>query len=149
MKKAALLIFLLSIIPFTLLSAQEKKDDWRQRFMAEKIAFITSEVSLTPQEAETFWPVYNQFSEKREDALRKVGHSFHALEVAVGEGKQGKALSSLLNDYTEAVENSHKWEQEAADAFRKVLSEEKVAKLFIAEELFRRNQIKRLNRPHN
>ena len=37
-------------------------DGWRERVRSQKIAFITSEVGLTPQEAEKFWPVYNPVS---------------------------------------------------------------------------------------
>ena len=32
-----------------------------------KIGFITNRLNLTPQQAEKFWPVYNQFEEKREN----------------------------------------------------------------------------------
>ena len=39
---------------------QGGKNDWREKIKAEKVAFLTTRMDLTPQEAEKFWPVYNQ-----------------------------------------------------------------------------------------
>ena len=36
-----------------------------EKFKAEKIAYITNALSLTPKEAEVFWPVYNEFEGKK------------------------------------------------------------------------------------
>ena len=45
----------------SVLSAQsQNKEDWKERLMSEKIAFLTAELNITPQEAQVFWPVYNQ-----------------------------------------------------------------------------------------
>lgn len=147
MKKTALILCLLAMMPVMNIFAQEKgSGDWKQRMMSEKIAYITVELSLTPSEAEVFWPVYNQYSEKRDQAFRQVGVSFWKLEKALEEGKTDKALSSCLDEYVDALENSRKYEADAADSFRKVLPEIKVVKLFIAEEQFRRRQISKLHR---
>ena len=39
------------------------------KIKAEKIAFITAELELTPAEAEKFWPVYNKMAGEQKDAL--------------------------------------------------------------------------------
>ena len=36
----------------------EAKEDWKEKIQSEKIAFLTLEIGLTPQEAQVFWPVY-------------------------------------------------------------------------------------------
>ena len=43
---------------------QRCEEDWKERIMSEKIAFLTVEVGLTPEEAQVFWPVYNQVDRK-------------------------------------------------------------------------------------
>ena len=44
------------------LSAQPNKDDNRgDRIESLRIAFISRELNLTPEEAEKFWPIYNEF----------------------------------------------------------------------------------------
>lgn len=39
----------------------------QEKIKAARIAFITERLGLTPAEAEKFWPVYREFSLKRED----------------------------------------------------------------------------------
>lgn len=41
--------------------AQESRAQRFERIEAEKIAFITKELNLTPSEAQKFFPVYNQY----------------------------------------------------------------------------------------
>jgi hypothetical protein len=46
------------------------------KFKAKKIAYITDAINLTPAEAEKFWPVYNEFEQKRFSLMEE----HHALE---------------------------------------------------------------------
>ena len=41
-----------------------------ERVQALKVAFITKALNLTSAEAEKFWPIYNEFQDKR-DVVRK------------------------------------------------------------------------------
>lgn len=58
--KTKILVFTLLLLP-TLLWAQRRTDEATiEMIKTKKIAFITEKVGLTSQEAEKFWPVYNQ-----------------------------------------------------------------------------------------
>src|SRR6187402_1009585 len=37
----------------------------RSKIQAARVAYITDQLALTPEEAEKFWPIYREFSEKR------------------------------------------------------------------------------------
>ena len=121
---------------------QKKGNDWREKVRAEQVAFITSELDLTESEAQSFWPVYNEVQKQRRDAFRASGEAFKNLK----EGLDGKDVSALLNKYLEAKKACDKVEEEAVARFKKVLPVEKVAKLLLAEENFRHQQIGRLQR---
>lgn len=41
-----------------------RKQDRKERIKALKIAYMTSELNLTPDESMKFWPVYNEFQDK-------------------------------------------------------------------------------------
>jgi hypothetical protein len=59
-----LLVLLLSVNFY----AQEKNSaEKREQIHALKIAFISNNLSLTANEAEKFWPIYNAFEEKQYD----------------------------------------------------------------------------------
>lgn len=43
----------------------------QEKIKAARIAFITERLGLTPAEAEKFWPVYREFSTKRQEIKRE------------------------------------------------------------------------------
>jgi len=123
-------------------SAQPKDNSWKDRMMAEKIAFITAEVNLTPEEAQVFWPVYNRQDQLREEAMKAVLDSYRELCEDLSSDKKA---TKAIDKYIAALENRNKLETEAIKQYRTVLSEEKVGTLLVAEEKFRRTQIRRLH----
>ena len=124
--------------------AQNHHEDWRQKMQCEKIAFITTETGITPEEAQAFWPVYNKVGKERDEAMHEVFESYKALEQAIEENKSAKEIGTLLDKYLKAQEEQRKLDNKVADEYKKVLPVEKVAKVFIAEEKFRRQHIRRL-----
>ena len=121
---------------------QEKKSghDWRERVRAEQVAFITSELDLSESEAQAFWPVYNDIQKQRREAFKATGEAYKALQDGVDE----KDVANLLDKYMAARKAGEKIEADAVARYKKVLPVSKVAKLLLAEEKFRQNQIHRL-----
>src|SRR5690606_15824345 len=59
---------------FLLLSATvHSQENKYEKIKALKTAYITEQLTLTPSEAEKFWPIYNSFDEKYHD-LRHQKH---------------------------------------------------------------------------
>ena len=126
--------------------AQDKRnDDWKQKMMSEKIAFLTNEMQITPEEAQSFWPVYNQIFKDQDEALKNVFKTFRELEEAIENGKSEKEIKRLLAAYLEAEQRQRDTDSQVAEQIGKVLPVEKTARFFIAEEKFRRQQIHRLH----
>lgn len=152
MKKFIILsLFLSSLMLTSAHAANNSQGDWKQRIMSEKVAFLTIEMGITPEEAQAFWPVYNQVEKERDEAVRLVFQSFKALEDAVAAGKSEKEVAKLLETYLDALEQQNKIDTQASAKYEKVLSVKKLAKLYVGEEKFRRQQVRRLhvgtNRP--
>ena len=126
-------------------SAQEHKDDWKKKMMSEKVAFFTVELDLTPEEAQKFWPVYNQVDKEKDEATAAVFKAYFELGKALEAKKPQKEISNLLDQYVEAMEKQSEINVKADEKFRKVLPVEKVARLYIGEETFRRQYIRRLH----
>lgn len=121
------------------------QEDWKQKMQSEKIAFITTEVGLTPEEAQNFWPVYNELDKEKDNAMREVFKAYRALETAIKEGKSEKEINALLDQYLAAQKQQRELDEKTVEKYRKVLSGDKVAKVFIAEEGFRRHHIRNLH----
>ncbi len=120
-------------------------EDWMARMMSEKIAFLSIEIGLSPEEAQKFWPVYNEVNKEKDEAIRNVFKTFMELEKAVAAKRPEKEISKLLDKYNDALETQKNVDVKAIEKFRKVLSENQVAKLYIGEEKLRRQQIRRLH----
>ncbi|HUM46686.1 MAG TPA: hypothetical protein PLD84_07155 [Chitinophagales bacterium] len=118
---------------------QEQKDD----IDARRIGFLTKEMELTPQEAQTFWPLYNKYRAEVE-SLRK--------------GRATELMAAKINfeDYTDeqvskVIDNEFNFRQKELDIirkyndeFKKILPVKKVAKLYRAEQLFKLSLIKEM-----
>lgn len=108
-----------------------------------KIGFLTDRLELTPEEAKTFWPVYNKYSDELEQ-LRK--------------GRRENIINARENfdDMSDAelektVDNEILFRQNEIDLlkkyhpqFKKILPIRKVAKLYKAEEEFKRKLLEML-----
>ena len=129
-------------------ASAQKENNWREKIMCEKIAFLTSELDLSTKEAQEFWPVYNEYMKDVENAQKAIYVSYKALNEAIKAEKPEKEIAKCLDEYLEAQEDKAELTTESVKKFRKVLSEAKVAKLYLAEEKFRRNQINRLHHNH-
>ncbi|MGI5847272.1 MAG: hypothetical protein ACOX5T_04525 [Candidatus Cryptobacteroides sp.] len=120
--------------------------NWMDRVKAEKIAFLTNAMELSPAEAEKFWPIYNQAETEKRKSMDAVMQAYRSLDKAVREKKDDKEITTLLDRYLTALQSDKDIDQKYAAEYRKILPGMKVAKLYIGEESFRRKQIHRLRR---
>ena len=57
--KTTLIALLCPLFIFSQNLSEKKRD----KIEAQKVAFITTELDLTSVESQSFWPIYNEFSE--------------------------------------------------------------------------------------
>lgn len=150
MKKIISVLFALALVGCIAAFAQKKenREAWRERIRSERVAMITSELELTEAEAQAFWPVYNEVQAQRREAFKASAQALKDLK----NGVEGKDAGALLDQYEAAKKNCDAVEIQALSRYKKVLPAEKVAKLLVAEEKFRHQQIGKLGkgegRPH-
>ena len=146
----SLKIFAAALAAFALLSitnvdAQSKKEGWQDKMKSEKIGFITVELNLTPEEAQVFWPVYNEIANKKAELQKQVRESYKALLKALHEeDATDQEINKLLDNYLAAKQAVQEACKGDVAKYRKVLTAKKVAKLYVAEEKFRRQHIRNL-----
>jgi hypothetical protein len=73
MKKYTLLLCLLLSAGMAFAQRPASQNYNREQLQAARIAIITSRLDLKPEQAEKFWPVFNEYSEKRETTMREIG----------------------------------------------------------------------------
>jgi len=129
-------------------SAQNKCDhaSWKDKMKAEKIAYLTSAMNLTSAEAEKFWPIYNSAEADKHASFKAIISAYKEMEDAINAGKSEKEISNLVDKYLSAQEQGKDIDSKYLKEYKKILSAEKIAKLYIGEESFRKQQIQKLRR---
>lgn len=148
MKKFLNTVILLTVTLASAVNANAQgkfHNDWKDKIMSEKVAFLTIELDITPEEAQAFWAVYNKVGKELDQARHDVMSSYKQLSEAIAAKKPEKEISQLLDKYIQAKIQQDKLDNAAVDSYKAVLPVEKVAKLYVAEEKFRRQYIHKLH----
>jgi Spy/CpxP family protein refolding chaperone len=120
---------------------KEPRDKW-EKFRAEKVAFLTTELDLTPDEAQKFWPVYNQLEKERWEA-HKHRQKLEEKVREAGDNMPEREIVQLTRDYAASMKKEANMMVEYNEKFLKILPPEKVLKLYKAENEFRFQMIKK------
>jgi len=115
----------------------------RERIKSERIAFITERLSLTAEEAQRFWPVYNELSQQM-DGIKK--------EQRAARKNLGDRLASMPDrDVEVAMNEDLNRQQQLLDLQRKsmtdlskILPPKKVAMLLKAERDFKLEMLRKM-----
>lgn len=122
--------------------AQPRTED-RQKIEAMKVAFITEQLSLTPAEAEKFWPVYNQFSDNMR-SMRKDRQKIVFGPLNEGDDISSKQSEVTLSNYVTHIKSVQSAELKLIEDLKSILPASKIIKLRLAEDGFKRRMMDRL-----
>ena len=138
MKNTAFLF--LFFIASNLVAQQESK---HEKLEAMKIAFITEKLSLTTKEAQNFWPIYNEYSQKIEKLRKTKRSDLGELKINI-ENSSDKEIEALLSDVFDAKSKEIELQKEYYFKYTKVLPIKKVALLYQSEHQFKKELLKRI-----
>lgn len=109
-------IFIFLMLFFPVLGFSQDNPNTENKLQSLEIAYLTKELNLSPEEAQKFWPVYNQYSAEMKGTIRSKQNDADVLD------KQQKLLD---------IRKKYRGE------FLKVLPAERVNQLFTSEVKFR------------
>lgn len=141
MKKYLLISFVLVLAVGSAL-AQRQRDGQRDgqhaaRVEALKIAHITRELDLTPEESKAFWPIYNEW-QKQEKDLRAEMRAFRKDETAREDAE------ATLNKMLGHIEAEAKLKVEYLRKLNGVMPTEKVVRLPQVERGFKQKLMREM-----
>lgn len=108
-----------------------------------RVAYLTQKVALTPEQAQKFWPLYNEFTTKRRDLNQRL----RQLRPSQTDGLSDQQLRDNLNQSFKLRQQDIELEKDYFDKFQRVISVRQVASLFLAERQFTREVLKRVAGP--
>ena len=115
-----------------------------EKLTAYKIAFFTKNLNLTPAEAEKFWPLYNDFSARRNklqaDRLLLMRYAAQN-EANMSEGE----IASTADKLTQSFADEASMVVSFNENLKKVLPPAKVIKLYQVENQYKQQLLRELN----
>ncbi len=112
--------------------AREQVELSRAVIQTERQIIVASNMGLTEQEAEAFWPVYKDFqealrkvSDRRADLILELAKEFNSLS--------GEKAQEMLKEYLNIQAERTKLKQKFIGRFNKVLPPKKVVRYFQIE----------------
>lgn len=122
--------------------AQEEEDlpvgKAGERIRAQRVAFITERLKLTPEESQKFWPIYNEF----ETAQKKIRQQYKLKPdfATMTDAEAEKMVSSTL----EMEQQQLNLKKEYVQKMKRVIPIRKIAMLNGVEREFKKELLERL-----
>lgn len=127
-----LIIFFLFFFSFS--QAQESR---HEKIRALKTAFITDKLNLTSQEAQKFWPVYNEFEKQFYEIRSKRGKEVYMVLREQWDDLSDDKANQLIDKHLSLEFQELRLLKERTEALRKVIPPKKIIRLNKAEEDFK------------
>lgn len=134
MKRIFLIVLIIS--GFTSLTHAQK--DIGDRLRAIRAEVYTRVLNLTSEEAQNFWPIFNEYVENKENLQKQLKPEGEIDGMSDGE------VEEYVKKYFEVRQKEFDLEKDLVQKLRKVLPLRKIAKLPKAEREFRETLLKRL-----
>lgn len=115
----------------------------REKIEAQRVAFITNKLSLTPSEAQAFWPVFNEYDAKRHELVKSFHQSAEKEEKGIDQLTDKEATEMADNQLIEAQKQLD-LRKEYHAKFKSILPPKKVLMLYQSERDFQKHLLDRL-----
>jgi prenyltransferase beta subunit len=136
-KSMSNIIILLLIMVMPSISGQVRQGNVIKKIQAKKVAFFNEKLQLTPQESDKFWPVYNDYS-NRKNLINQQRNSLMAYYIQNENYLNDKELTETLEKILDFQRKETALMENYTDKFRQFLSDSKVIKIFVTELQFRK-----------
>jgi hypothetical protein len=143
--KRNIFILIIVLLPVTAITAQNPN---REKLDAYKIGFFTKKLNLTSDEAQKFWPAYNEYQKQRialQQDRRELIRNFNQNESSLSEKELTEMGDRLINTFSEESSIA----QTFHNKLKKVLPPDKVIRYYQAENQWKTQLLNELqdNRP--
>lgn len=118
----------------------------RQKIRAARIALITNRLGLSPDQAEKFWPVYREFSEKRQNTRRDFIQTRRRHDPKTASEEDNRRLVQMG---LEVKQRELNLEREYSEKLLRVIDTRQLVSLRQAEDDFRQMILRRIEQQRN
>lgn len=131
-------VFLISIASFGQnRPLRERFKEKKEQVKALKVAFITTELNLTPEESAKFWPIFNAFEDKQQEIKKqKLRALLDRTDGNAIDKLSEKEATTLLTQMESTEDELYQLKKKFVASLKGILPATKILKLKKAEEQF-------------
>jgi Skp family chaperone for outer membrane proteins len=118
-------------------------EDKLEEIKAQKVAYLTQKMGFTPEEAQKFWPVYNQYDKELETSRREMRDFHRGLKKSgteLTEAEANQLIDKELSTRQKELDTRRKYSAE----FKRNLGSVRTVKLYQAERDFNKELLRRM-----
>jgi hypothetical protein len=142
-KSILILVSVLFISLSTYAQTEQTKTEKEQEIKYQKIAFFTDKIGLTSEEAQMFWPIYNEYWAKKNMIIKN--RKSHMTDFAnnnknMNNDEMVKQADQYIHYEIELAELLNEYHNK----FKKILPIEKVMRIYLADYEFKTYLLKKI-----
>lgn len=131
-------LFLIAVITSVFAGLVQGQDNMADRVRALRAEVYTRVLNLSSEEAEKFWPIFNEYADNKETLQKQLKPEGDL------DGMSDQEVEEYVKKYFDVRQKEFDLEKDLVQKLRKVLPVRKIAKLPKAEREFRESLLKRL-----
>lgn len=144
MKHYAVLVLLICALTLsgTTAFAQDKhRHERREHVEAAKVAYLTDKMGLTPEQAQKFWPIYNEHEAKRRELVKGYRIDFRQDVDQLTDQQVQARVDKIFDMKAEELA----LDREYAQKYQQVITVKQLVKLYRGEREFTKMLLRRLD----
>lgn len=127
----ALLVALLGVCALPIPPAFAQNERRLEKIESARVAFLTNRLNLTPEQAQKFWPLYNEYDGRRREIRKRAAGRMRELATLSDAQLQG-----AVNDMLQARQDELNLDKDYLTKFQKAISLRQVVMLYRSERDF-------------
>jgi hypothetical protein len=125
------------LIPVSRLSAQTRQSEKQENLQQQKVSFFTENLQLTAAESTRFWPVYNDYQNRRDKITSDRNTLMKYFESNKTNMTEAEA-TELINKYIAFQQEETRLLESYTKKFQEFLPAKKVMRIYIVELDFKK-----------
>jgi hypothetical protein len=138
MKKYGMLIVVLALVQSVF--GQERGERIMEQVEAQKVAYFTQVLDLTPEESQFFWPFYNRYQDKMRELKKQNTGNLRNRDLTDAEAE------TVIADFFTMKEKELAYQKQLYTDLKGVLPPTKLVKLQFAEQQFKQKLLERIKK---
>ncbi|MCX7955335.1 MAG: hypothetical protein N3A01_09150 [Bacteroidales bacterium] len=133
------LYILLCFVTIILYGQKKPFCEHYEKIKAQKVAFLTNRLDLTVEEAQKFWPLYNEYENKKKELFNS---EIEIMDKVKDIDKMTeKDIDYLISEYIKIQQRHIQLLEEYNKKFKTVLPLKKIMMLYVSERMFKKEYL--------